>query len=151
MAAGGEDHHLPAVGAVVHWDRLGTRPARGVRKVDESNSRDKTSWVQTARAVARRIADDQIPGRAAQMSFCFILSVFPMLLILMAGLSLFLDSQSLVRATLLERLASVAPARSCGCSPVFWINLAGNSRAPLTWGIVVALWAASSGMVAANG
>ena len=134
--------------AVVHRDRLSTQPAV-VQKVNESNSRDKTSRVQTARAVARRLADDQIPGRAAQRSFYSILSVFPMLLILMAGLSVILDSQSLVRATLLERLASVAPSSIVRLFTRLLDHLAGNTPAPPTWGIVVALWAASSGMVAA--
>ncbi len=83
------------------------------------------------------------------MSFYFILSVFPMLLILMAGLSLFLDSQSLVRAALLEHLASVAPNAIVRLFTRLLDHLAGDSSAPLTWGIVVALWAASSGMVAA--
>lgn len=115
--------------------------------MDPSIHRD-TSWLQTARAVARRIVDDQIPWRAAQMSFYFFLSVFPMLLILMAGLSLVLDSQSLVRATLLERLASVAPSSIVRLFTRLLDHLAGHSRAPLTWGIVVALWASSTGMVA---
>lgn len=82
------------------------------------------------------------------MSFYFFLSVFPMLLILMAGLSLFLDSQSLLRAKLLERLASVVPNSIVQLFTRLLEHLSGHSRAPLTWGIAVALWAASSGMVA---
>ncbi len=105
-------------------------------------------WWHTARAVARRIADDEIPGRAAQMSFYFFLSVFPMLLMLMAGLSLFLDSQSLVRATLLDRLGAIAPSSIVDVFTRLLDHLQGRSTAPLTWGIVVALWAASNGMVA---
>ena len=108
----------------------------------------KASWTGIARAVARRIADDQIPGRAAQMSFYFFLSVFPMLLILMAALGLFLDAQWLVRDAILERLASVAPASIVGVLTRLLDHLAGRSGGPLTWGIFIALWAASSGMVA---
>lgn len=115
---------------------------------DEAQRRDATGWVRTARAVARRIADDQTPGRAAQMAYYFFLSVFPMLLILMAGLSLFLDSQLLLRTTLLESLASVVPGSIVGLLSRLLDHLSGHSRAPLTWGVVVALWAASSGMVA---
>lgn len=117
--------------------------------MNRSSDGANTSWAKTARALARRIADDQISGRAAQMSFYFFLSVFPMLLILMAALSLFLDSQLLIRATLLERLASVAPNGVVRLFTRLLDHLAGHSRAPLTWGILVALWAASSGMVAA--
>lgn len=104
-----------------------------------------------ARAVARRIAQDRIADRAAQMSFYFFLSVFPMLLILMAALSVFLDSQALVRATLLDRLAAVAPDSIVRLFTRLLDHLAGPSRAPLTWGIVGALWASSIGMVATIG
>lgn len=115
--------------------------------MNSSSNGANTSWAKTARALARRIADAQIAGRAAQMSFYFFLSVFPMLLILMAALSLFLDSQLLIRATLC--LASVAPIGVVNLFTRLLDHLAGHSRAPLTWGIPVALWAASSGMVAA--
>lgn len=116
--------------------------------MDRAHPRAAAHWAQTARALARRIADDQTAGRAAQMSFYFFLSVFPLLLILMAGLSLFLDSQSLLRATLLERLAQVVPGSVVGLFSRLLEHLSGHSRAPLTWGIAVALWASSSGMVA---
>ena len=117
--------------------------------MNRSSDGNNTSWAKTARVLARRIADDQIPGSAAQMSFYFFLSVFPLLLILMAALSLFLDSQLLIRATLLERLASVAPSGVVRLFTRLLDHLAGHSSAPLTWGILVALWAASSGMVSA--
>lgn len=110
--------------------------------------RDDVSWAGTARRVSRRIADDQIPGRAAQMSFYFFLSVFPMLLVLMAALGQFLDAQSLVRGAILERLASIAPDPIVKVFTGALDHLAGQARAPLTWGILVALWASSSGMVA---
>lgn len=112
------------------------------------NDSDKAGWAQTALALAREFADDRIPGRAAQMSFFFFLSVFPMLLILMGALGLFLDAQSLVRAALLEQLASVAPDSMVQLFTRLLDHMAGRSQAPLTWGIPVALWAASSGMVA---
>lgn len=116
--------------------------------MNRANERGMTRWLRIAHALARSLADDQIPGRAAQMSFYFFLSVFPVLLILMAVLSLFLDSQSLVRATLLERLAFIAPGSIVRLFARLLDHLAGHSTAPLTWGIPVALWAASSGMVA---
>ncbi|MDQ3776043.1 MAG: YihY/virulence factor BrkB family protein [Pseudomonadota bacterium] len=109
---------------------------------------DEASWAGIAGAVACRIADDQIPGRAAQMSFYFFLSVFPILLILMAALGLFLDAQWLVRDAILERLASVVPSSIVRVFTGLLDHLAGQSGGPLTWGILVAVWAASSGMVA---
>lgn len=125
--------------------------ARGLHSpqhMDELNPQRRPGRADTARAVARRIAADQIPGRAAQMSFYFFLSVFPGLLVLMAALSLVLDTQALVRATLLERLAAVAPGSIVRLFTRLLEHLTGPSRAPFTWGLVVALWASSSGMVA---
>ncbi len=107
-----------------------------------------TTWTGVVRKVARKIAHDEIAGRAAQMSFYFFLSVFPMLVILMAVLGLFLDAQWLVRDAILERLASVAPSSIVAVFTRLLDHLAGTSRTPLTWGLLVALWAASSGMVA---
>jgi len=109
---------------------------------------DKTHWAQLARAVAHRMIDDQIPGRAAQMSFYFFLSVFPMLLILMATLGLFLDAQWLVRDAILDRLQQIAPRSIVGVFDRAIDHLLGRTGAPLTMGILVTLWAASSGMVA---
>lgn len=119
-----------------------------MRAVWMNKSRGHPRWTQVACTVAHRIADDQIPGRAAQMSFYFFLSVFPVLLILMVALSLFLDSQSLIRTTLLDRLALALPTGVVALFTRLLDHLAGHSRAPVTWGILVALWAASSGMVA---
>lgn len=106
------------------------------------------TWTAAARALARKIACDQIPGRAAQMSFYFFLSVFPALLILMAGLGLVLDAQWLVRDAVLERLATVAPQPIVVVLTRLLDHLEGRSAMPLTWGVLVALWASSSGMVA---
>ena len=109
---------------------------------------NNTGWARTARAIAHRIADDQIPGRAAQMSFYFFLSIFPMLLILTAALGLVLDAQWLVRDAVLDRLASVAPSSMVGVFTRVMDHLVDRPGAPLTWGLLVVAWAASSGMVA---
>lgn len=108
----------------------------------------RSGWLRTGRAVAHRIADDQIPGRAAQMSFYFFLSVFPTLLILTAVLGLFLDAQWLVRDAVLDRLASIAPDPIVRVFSRVMDHLVGRAGGPLTWGLLIALWAASSGMVA---
>lgn len=109
---------------------------------------DAQRWRGFVQAVVRRMADDAITGRAAQMSFYFFLSVFPMLLILMAVLGLFLDARWLIRDAILDRLSSVVPDSMVGLFIRLLDHLAVQPGGPLTWGIVVALWAASSGMVA---
>lgn len=105
-------------------------------------------WLVWGAKVVRNMANDQIPGRAAQMSFYFFLSIFPILLILMAVLGLFLDAQSLVRETILQRLALLVSPSVVEVFTGLLDHLADRPGAPLTWGIVLALWAGSSGMVA---
>lgn len=107
-----------------------------------------TNWAPTIRTVAQRIADDRITGRAAQMSFYLVLSAFPTLLILMSALGAVLESESRVQAELLARVGSVAPDSIVQLLEGLLDHLARNSQGLLTWGIVVALWAASTGMVA---
>ena len=109
---------------------------------------DKQRWRGFVQAVARRMVDDGITGRAAQMSFYFFLSVFPVLLILMAVMGLFLDARWLIRDSILDRLSSVVPESMVRLFVGLLDHLAAQPGGPLTWGIVVALWAASSGMVA---
>jgi membrane protein len=96
----------------------------------------------------RKFADDQIPGRAAQMSFYFFLSVFPILLIVVAIPGLFLDVQWLVADAIISRLAAAAPPSIARLFARLVEHLTGQPGKPLTWGIIVTLWAASSGMVA---
>ena len=114
----------------------------------ERESREAQGWRGFIQAVARRMADDAITGRAAQMSFYFFLSVFPMLLILMAVLGLFLDARWLIRDAILDRLSLVVPDSMVRLFVRLLDHLAEQPGGPLTWGIIVALWAASSGMVA---
>jgi len=105
-------------------------------------------WQRLVRIVQHRVIDADVSARAAQMSFYFFLSVFPALLILTATLDLFFDAQWLVRDTVLERLALVAPAAIVQALARVMDNLGSVPGAPLTSGILIALWAASSGMVA---
>ena len=116
--------------------------------MDGGNRSAASAWAETVRAVARRFADDQIPGRAAQMSFYFFLSVFPVLLIFVAVLGLFLDVRTLAGGTIIDRLATVAPPSIARLLIQLLEHLAWQSGKPLTWGVVVALWAGSSAMVA---
>jgi membrane protein len=107
-----------------------------------------STWTEILRSVAGKFVDDQIPGRAAQMSFYFFFSVFPILLIVVAILGLFLDVQWLVGETIITRLAAVAPPAIARLFTQLLDQIMKQPGKPLTWGILVTLWAASSGMVA---
>ena len=107
------------------------------------------TWAKVAWALPRKMMEDEAPGRAAQMSFYFFLSIFPTLLLLMAVLGMFLDAQWLLRETVLDRLAAVAPAPTVRVFVRLLDHLAGRAPVPMTWGAILAVWASSSGMVAA--
>ncbi len=99
------------------------------------------------RAVAGKLADDEIPGRAAQMAFYFFLSLFPTVVLLMAAAHTFADAQWLVRNAVLWRLDSVAPGQAANFFKPLLDHLAQRPYVPFLWG-PIALWAASSGMAA---
>lgn len=126
----------------------GGEDQRGGPAGPDTHASHVINWGDILLSVARNMANDRIPGRAAQMSFYFFLSVFPLLLILMAALGLFLDAQSLLRDTLMQRLEPLVPPSILRVFSDLLDHLAAQSGAPLTWGIVIALWASSSGMVA---
>ncbi len=101
----------------------------------------------TLRAVAGRLADDQIPARAAQMAFYFFLSLFPTIVLLMAAVHALSDAQWLVRNAVLWRLDTVAPRQAASLFGPLLDHLAHRPTLPFAWGLI-ALWAASSGMAA---
>ena len=96
----------------------------------------------TLRAVAGKLADDQIPARAAQMAFYFFLSLFPTVVILMAAAYAFADAQWLVRNALLWRLDAVAPRQAAAFFGPLLDHLAQRPAVSFFWG-PIALWAAS--------
>ncbi len=103
-------------------------------------------WIGIAKRIARNHFQHRTPGWAAEMSFYFFLSVFPVLLAGMTVLGLFLDAQWLVRETIVNRLAQFAPSAAVGLLDRLLDHLARQPARPLGFGIVIALWAASSGM-----
>ncbi len=100
------------------------------------------------RRLISKLAHGWIPGRAAQMSFYFILSVFPILLILMAALGNFSNAQQVLRDNVMQQLAPLLPPSMYRIISDLLAHLAEHPKGLLTWGSAVALWAASSGMVA---
>ncbi len=104
-------------------------------------------WIGIAKTVARNLFEHRIPGRAAEMSFYFFLCVFPVLLVGMAVLGLFLDAQWLVRETMADRLAQLAPDSTVRLLDRLLDHLATQPERPLGFGILIAVWAVSNGMV----
>jgi membrane protein len=105
------------------------------------------SWKTFARRLWTRINDHDIFGRAAQLSYYFLLAVFPLLLFLMTLLGYFAQAGSDLRHKLLSYLATVMPSSAVTLVHTTLDEIsAARGGGKLSLGILAALWAASNGM-----
>jgi membrane protein len=103
----------------------------------------------TAKRLWSRINDHDLLGRSAQLSYYFLLALFPLLLFLMTLLGYLIKSGSPARNTLLNYLATVMPAASVKLVRTTLDEVsAGGGSGRLSFALVAALWVASSGMKA---
>src|SRR5437868_454490 len=105
------------------------------------------SLTQLAKRVGGEIQDDDIFGRAAQLSYYFLLALFPLLLFLTSLLGYFAQAGTQLRAELLNYLGAVVPAqaRTLINTTVDEVSRA-SGGGKLSFGLLAALWAASNGM-----
>ena len=94
-----------------------------------------------------RFNDHDIFGRAAQLSYYFLLALFPLLLFLMTLLGYFAEAGSNLRNKLITYLATVMPSSAITLVRAT-LDEIGQARGggKLSLGILAALWAASNGM-----
>jgi membrane protein len=97
--------------------------------------------------VWKESSEDDIWSRAAELSYYFILALFPLLLFLINMLGIFLGEDSGVRSALFSYLAKAMPGSASDLVGKT-MNEVSNSATggKLTFGILAALWAASNGM-----
>lgn len=105
------------------------------------------TWRELARRVGARIDKDNVLGRSAQLSYYFLLALFPLLLFLTTLLGYFASSGTELRNNLLSYLSAVMPASASELihNTVDEISKAAGSG-KLSIGIIATLWAASSGV-----
>jgi membrane protein len=105
------------------------------------------SWKHRLKYLARRINDDEIFGRAAQLSYYFLLALFPLLLFLINVLGYLAQEGTAFRNQLLRYLAAVMPASAVTLvrNTLDEISLS-SGTGKLSFGLLAALWAASNGM-----
>lgn len=105
------------------------------------------TWRELARRVGARIDKDNVLGRSAQLSYYFLLALFPLLLFLTTLLGYFASSGTELRKNLLSYLSAVMPAST---SELIQTTVDEISKAAgggkLSVGILATLWAASSGV-----
>jgi len=105
------------------------------------------NWKAFTSQLWKRINEHDIFGRAAQLSYYFLLALFPLLLFLMTLLGYFAQAGSDLRYKLLTYLATVMPSSAVTLVRTTLDEISGGAGGgKLSLGILAALWAASNGM-----
>ncbi len=106
-----------------------------------------TLW-QLTRNVIRESIEDHLPERASGLAFDFFLALFPLLFFLLTLFGLFASRSSQLQTSLLAYFADFLPPAGFEILRKITEELATNaSSGKLTFGILVALWFASGGVV----
>src|SRR5947209_14376012 len=107
------------------------------------------SWKELGKRVYRETTEDAILGYAAQLSYYFLLALFPALLFLTSLPGYFARADSERRGGLCRYLSAVLP-RDASKLVAKTVNdvTTGSGGGKLSFGILATLWAASNGMTA---
>ena len=106
-------------------------------------------WRELAKRVWKEIQEDEIFGRAAELSYYFLLALFPFLIFLTSILGLILGSGNSTRQMLFDYLARVMPPAAFQLISQTMIEVSSaSSGGKISFGLLAALWAASNGMTA---
>ena len=105
------------------------------------------TWSELGKRVWNEVQEDDVFGRAAQLSYYFLLALFPLLLFLTSMLGLIADENGELRRSLFEYLGSVLPVEASDLiSKTVNDVTQGSGGGKLSFGILATLWAASNGM-----
>src|SRR5919107_2935258 len=105
------------------------------------------SWKELGRRVYAETTDDDVTGRAAQLSYYFLLALFPALLFLTSLLGYFAGEDSQLRSNLFQYLSAVLPGDVSKLVAETVTDVTQSSGGgKLSFGILATLWAASNGM-----
>jgi membrane protein len=100
-----------------------------------------------AKRVWKEIQQDEVFGRAAQLSYYFLLALFPLLIFLTSVIGLVIGAESTIRENLFAYLAQVMPPAAFQLVESTMQEVAvASSGGKISFGILAALWAASNGM-----
>jgi membrane protein len=100
-----------------------------------------------ARRLWKRINEHDVLGRAAQLSYYFLLALFPLLLFLLTMLGYFAHAGSELRTSLIVYLSTIMPRSAVQLVRTTLDEIsAARGSGKLSFGLLAALWAASTGM-----
>jgi len=109
------------------------------------------SWKTFVGRIWTRINDHDIFGRSAQLSYYFLLAVFPLMLVLVTLLGYFAGAGSDLRNKLLSYLSTVMPYSAVTLVRTTLDEITrARGTGKISLGILAALWAASNGMGAVS-
>jgi membrane protein len=105
------------------------------------------TWKQLSKRIWHEMNEDDVWGRAAQLSYYFLLALFPLLLVMMALLGIFADQGTELRNNLIAYLSEVMPS-SAGELVQKTVDELSNSAGAgkVSFGLLATIWAASNGM-----
>ena len=104
-------------------------------------------WGDLAKRVYAETTDDDVLGRAAQLSYYFLLALFPALLFMTSLLGYFAGEDLELRSSLFKYLSAVLPGDASKLVADTVNDVTQSSGGgKLSFGILATLWAASNGM-----
>ena len=105
------------------------------------------SWKKMAVRVWNEMNADDVFGGAAKLAYYFLLALFPLLIFLTSAIGLIVGSETGMRNTLFQYLARVMPSSAFELIDATMLEVTSASSAgKLSFGLLLALWAASNGM-----
>ncbi|HEV2835648.1 MAG TPA: YihY/virulence factor BrkB family protein [Pyrinomonadaceae bacterium] len=107
------------------------------------------SWFELAKRVWKEINNDRVFGRAAELSYYFLLALFPLLIFLTSVIGIVLGAGTGTRHALFNYLARIMPPSAFQLiDATMWEVTSASGGGKLSFGLLAALWAASNGMTA---
>jgi len=107
------------------------------------------TWAELGKRVWHEIQEDKVFGRAAELSYYFLLALFPFLIFLTSVIGFVLGSGTGTRHMLFNYLARIMPPSAFQLIDNTMLEVSSaSSGGKLSFGILAALWAASSGLSA---
>lgn len=105
--------------------------------------------VRMSKRVWKEMDGDDVYGKAAELSYYFLLALFPALLFLVSLMGMAAGPGTELRASLFQTLGSILPQGSSELVSKTVSEVTQNADGgKLTFGLLTALWAASGGLVA---
>src|SRR2546423_15061490 len=107
------------------------------------------SWKELAKRAYKETLEDNILGYAAQLSYYFLLALFPALLFMTSLLGYFAGTDNQLRTGLFRYLSAVLPGEASQLVAKTVNDVtAGGGGGQVSVGVLATPWAASNGMTA---